>query len=459
MLSPAWRVSVGAVDDWSRAVADIVERARLAPGSVVALMAPAGPAFLAGVLGLRRAQCTVLLLDRAAPSADSGRVLAALGACAVLHADDDAAASQVAAYLEVIAGATAQPGPIDRAVIKLTSGSTGAPRGVAVSTDALLADEDALARTMGLRADDRLLATVPLSHSYGFTTLVLSALVRGLPLIMRADAGPFAPLTAAERCGATIFPTVPAYLQAVLRVAQPPPWPAGIRRFITAGAPLPPATAARFREASGRQVHVFYGSSECGGICYDRAGDAGERGTVGSPVDGVRISLAPVDDEPGHGLLTVHSDAVGDTYLPDPDPRLGSGRFETADLAAWRGEEIALVRRVDRVVNVRGFKVDPTEVERVIATLPGVEEVAVTGTSPDDGIGTVLRAVVACRPGSIDAAQVAAWCRPRLADHKVPRSIVLVEALPRTARGKVDRAALSGLAVTGASALGSDGLD
>jgi long-chain acyl-CoA synthetase len=459
ILSPAWQLTVGDVDDWSHAVADIARRARLAPGSVVGLLAPGGPAFLAGVLGLRRARCTVLLLDGAAPSADTGRALAALGARAVLHAREEATSGRVSAHLEAIAGAATEPGPIDRAVIKLTSGSTGAPRGVAVSTDALLADEDALARTMGLRGDDRLLAAVPMSHSYGFTTLVLSALVRGLPLITRADAGPFAPLTAAERCGATIFPTVPAYLQAVLRVAQPPPWPAGIRRFITAGAPLPPATAAQFRDVAGRSVHVFYGSSECGGICYDRAGDAGERGTVGTPVDGVAISLAPVDDEPGHGLLTVRSAAVGETYLPEPDSRLGSGRFQTADLAAWRAGEIALVRRVDHVVNVRGFKVDPAEVEQVIAALPGVDEVAVTGMSPDDGIGSVLRAVVACRPGSIDAAQIAAWCRPRLAEHKVPRSIVLVETLPRNARGKIDRTALSAVPVTTASRLEPEGLD
>ena len=95
--------------------------------------------------------------------------------------------------------------------------------------------------------------------------------------------------TPAAACGATVFPTVPAYLQALLRMSQPPPWPASLRLCLTAGAPLPPATAAQFREFSGRPVHVFYGASECGGICYDRSGDAGERGTVGTPVEGVSI--------------------------------------------------------------------------------------------------------------------------------------------------------------------------
>jgi long-chain acyl-CoA synthetase len=339
--------------------------------------------------------------------------------------------------------------PAHWAAIKLTSGSTGQPRGVATSADALLADEDALASTMGLRTDDRLLAAVPMSHSYGFTSLALACLVRGLQLVMPADEGPLAPIRAAEQGGATVFPTVPAYVQAVLRMSQPPAWPSGVRLFITAGAPLSPAIAAEFRQHSGRPLHVFYGSSECGGICFDRTGDAGERGTVGTPVDGVTISWSPLNPtnvtnlaQTTSGLLTVRSSAVGETYVPTPDTRLGDGRFVTADLAEWRDGEIALLRRADRVINVRGFKVDPDEVERVIAELTGVDEAIVTAAPGPDGTSTMVRAVVACQPGAVDAEAVTAWCRPRLAEHKVPRRIVIVRELPRTPRGKIDHAAL-----------------
>jgi long-chain acyl-CoA synthetase len=152
--------------------------------------------------------------------------------------------------------------------------------------------------------------------------------------------------------------------------------------------------------------------------------------------------MTPSDEPGGDGLIAVVSSGVGETYVPVPDARLGHGRFQTADLGEWRGSEIVLLRRADRVINVRGFKVDPAEVERILASLPGVEDVVVTGTSGADGVGTIVRAVVACRPGVLDAATVAAWCRPRLAEHKVPRSIALVEVLPRTSRGKIDRAAL-----------------
>lgn len=442
VLSPTWQTTAGHLDDWSRQAAARIGDAALAPGSIVGLVAASGPAFLAGFLGVRRAGCTALLLDITAATADRARVLDAVGASALLFCEVDAGATRFAAALERLSGPRAVDPRPDWAVIQMTSGSTGTPRGVALTSRALLADEDALARTMGIRETDRILAALPMSHRYGFTTLSLAAFARGCQLVMPADAGPLAPIHAGAACGATVFPTVPAYLQALLRMSQPPPWPASLRLCLTAGAPLPPATASQFREFSGRPVHVFYGASECGGICYDRSGDAGERGTVGTPVEGVSIAIMPAEGQDADGLLSVTSEGVGDSYVPAPDARLGGGRFLTADLGAWRGAEIELLRRADRIINVRGFKVDPVEVEHVIASLAGVDEVVVTGTAGPDGPGTLIRAVVASRSGAINAAAITAWCRPRLAEHKVPRSVAIVNALPRTARGKVDRAAL-----------------
>ncbi|HEX5717715.1 MAG TPA: fatty acid--CoA ligase family protein, partial [Thermoanaerobaculia bacterium] len=331
------------------------------------------------------------------------------------------------------------------AVVKLTSGSTGAPRGIATPAEALVADDAALAASMGIRGDDRLLATIPMSHSYGLSSLAMPALMRGNLLILPDEGRVFDPLVAAEQTGATVFPTVPAVLDALLRLADPPSWPAALRLVLTAGAPLSPVTAGRFRETFGLPVHVFYGASECGGICYDREGTAGERGTVGTPVEGVRVEL-----EEG-GLITVRSQAVAAGYIPEGDDRLGrlgNGRFVAGDLAEWRDGELVLRGRVDDLVNIKGKKVNPREVEAVLAQLPGVREVAVLGVCLPDRSGEVLRAVVACPPGSLTAAEVVAWCRPRLSPHKVPRSVVLVPELPRTSRGKLDRGSL--MAIRGA---------
>ncbi len=110
---------------------------------------------------------------------------------------------------------------------------------------------------MGIAPSDRLLAAVPFSHSYGLSSLVMPALVRGNALIVPAGRGAFDPLTAAGELEATVFPTVPAYLSGLLRVSDRIELPSSLRLVVSAGAPLIPETAVRFRERHGRVAHVF----------------------------------------------------------------------------------------------------------------------------------------------------------------------------------------------------------
>jgi acyl-coenzyme A synthetase/AMP-(fatty) acid ligase len=440
VASPERRATVADVDALARAAESMLTG--LPPGAVVGLAAPNGPGMLASLLALRRAGLAALLLDAQTPEAEGLRTVKALGASALLRCQAGWPRGPEDWSL-VPTGIEGCPLPRflpDIAVVKLTSGSTGAPRGIATPVEALVADDAALALTMGILPDDRLLATIPMSHSYGLSSLAMPALMRGTLLILPDEGRVFDPLVAAEQTGATVFPTVPAVLDALLRLAEPPSWPAALRLVLTAGAPLSPVTAGRFREAFGLPVHVFYGASECGGICYDREGTAGERGTVGTPVEGVRVVL-----EEG-GLITVRSPAVAAGYIPEADERLGNGRFVGGDLAEWRDGELVLRGRVDDLVNIKGKKVNPREVEAVLAQLPGVREVAVLGVCLPERSGEVLRAVVAVTAAdALTAAEVVAWCRPRLSPHKVPRSVVLVPELPRTARGKLDRAALTAI--------------
>jgi long-chain acyl-CoA synthetase len=456
VITPERLATVGDVAALARAAGRRLADARLAPGSIVGLAAANGPGFLASLLALRQAGLAALLLDAQTPGTEARRVLAALGAAALLRApgwpmEPDDWTLQVDEQVdgEDDTAVLCSPPllPADTAVVKLTSGSTGTPRGIAASAEALLADDAALTATMGLAAEDRLLTAIPLSHSYGLSSLALPALVRGAVLALPDAAEGYDPILTAERTGATFFPTVPAYLDALVRRSDPPHRPAALRLVTTAGAPLSAATSARFREIFGLPVHVFYGSSECGGICYDREGGAAERGTVGAPVAGVTITLEPVDGPPcpeNGGRVVVESPAVSSGYLPDGDDRLGGGRFLAGDLALWRHGELALAGRVDDLVNIKGKKVNPREVEGILAALAGVDEASVLGLAVP-GRGELLRAVVACRPGSLTAEAVVAWCREHLSAHKVPRSVILVEALPRNARGKLDRRALQEL--------------
>jgi long-chain acyl-CoA synthetase len=453
VVSPRRRSTVADVDALSRAAGAVLSREALVPGTLVGIAAANGPGFLASLLALRRAGLAVLLLDARTPDAEALRILRALGSPALLRCPDGWPAGPESWTLATVPDAealTKMKTMADRGFpaagfVKLTSGSTGTPRGIAATSEALMADDDALTTSMGLTAADRFLATIPLSHSYGLSSLAVPALVHGTVLAVSEEGSVYDPFVTTAATGATFFPTVPAYLDALVRMSDPPPRPDCLRLVITAGAPLAAATSARFRERFGLPVHVFYGSSECGGICYDREGGAAERGTVGSPVDGVRVTLEPVEGAAnGDGAVLVTSPAVSCGYLPQPDERLTGGRFRTGDLATWRHGELHLRGRLDDQVNVKGKKVDPREVENVLAQLAGVDEAAVLGIAAGRG-GEVLRAVVACRLGRLTAEEVVAWCRTHLSAHKVPRSVILVEALPRNDRGKLDRPALLAL--------------
>lgn len=426
------------IDRLARAVAEMLTGRGAVSGTYALLAAVNGPGFLAALLGARRAGLIPVLADASSPAAERTRVASALRVSMRIECDEAFPLGPAAFRIQPESTDPA-PAPDGAGYVKLTSGSSGSPTGVAVAAEALARDDDQLAAAMGLRPSDRFVAAIPWSHSYGLSSLVMPALRRGSLLVVPGDAGPWAPLEAAQAAGATIFPTVPVYLQSIASMAAPPAWPDSLRTVIAAGAPLHPETAERFTGVFRRSAHVFYGASECGGIAYDREGRAALRGTVGTPVDGVEVTL---DDD---GAVTVRSAAAGLAHVPAATDRLGGGVFRSADLAAWTPDgELRLTGRADALINVGGKKVHPAEVETVLRAMPGVREAYVLGLPSEGAERTVVRAFVACDPASISYADVASWCRDRLASHKVPRSIVRLPEIPRTPRGKIDRAALAG---------------
>ena len=427
------------VDAWASAVAQEFANRGPARGGFVLVTCVNGAGFLAAVLGARRAGLVPVLADWASPPAERERVAAAFGVAARISCDAVVPGAFSSFRIEIEHGESALAAE-DVGYVKVTSGSSGTPSGVAFTAEALAADDDQLAAAMGLVASDRFVAAIPWSHSYALSSLVMPALRRGSLLVVPADSSPWAPLQAAREHQATVFPTVPVYLSTIGALATPPAWPETLRTVISAGAPLSPETASRFADAFGVQAHVFYGASESGGITYDREGGAALRGTVGTPVDGASISLD------GDGVVTVRGAALGLRHVPEPEERLREGAFRSADLAAWTADgELRLQGRADALINVGGKKVHPSEVEAVLRAIPGVRDAFVLGVAaPGDG-RTIVRAFVACDPAYLSYADIASWCRQRLAGHKVPRSIMRLESLPRTVRGKVDRAALAEL--------------
>jgi long-chain acyl-CoA synthetase len=410
----------------------------LPSGTAIALAAR-GASFLAGWLACLRRDLAPVLLDFKTPRGERSRIARELGTCGSLSLHDAWPAGTPAGHWETFeTPPRAALGEL--AAIKLTSGSTGAPRGIAVSADALLADDAQLTRAMQLESSRVFIANLPLSHSYGLASLAVPALVRDVTLIFPEDSGPSASFALARDSGAEFLPTVPAWLDAVSRMGELPSWPRSLRTVVSAGSPLAPATAARFRERFGVSAHVFYGSSETGGIAYDRTGEAAERGTVGEPIAGVGVAID------ADSRVRVTSAAVASGYMPEADARLAAGSFLTSDLGRFEDGELRLLGRADDWILIRGKSVNPREIEELLRQLPGVEEVAVVASPGRVGGGAepVIRAAIAPQPAGLEVTAVMSFCARRLADYKVPRSVRFYDALPRTERGKVDRAAIAG---------------
>jgi long-chain acyl-CoA synthetase len=445
--------TAGDVADVTKAAEGYLRSARYPEGSLVGLAASNGPGFIAGFLAMRRLRFTVLLLDWGTPEAECTRIGKSLRAAGVLRVGRPFPIGPEDFTLRSFGdrrGTDLARFAPDIATVRLTSGSTGIPQGIMHTSEALIADDSNLSAVMGLKPEERILAAIPMSHAYGFISVFLPSVLRGSVVVVPERGDPYAAPRAAVAGDVTFLPTVPAYLKAVLSAAEPPPLPARLRLVISAGAPLAPEVAVRFRRTYGQPVHVFYGASEVGGIAYDQDGTAGERGTLGTPVDGVEVTLEPVDGvEHDEGLVAVRSEAVAQGYFPQPSPSLSNGRFCSTDVAVYQHGEIVLRGRLDEFINVRGKKVNPREVEAILRNHERVDEAAVFGVIDSKTLEQRICAVIERSCRDVGYEEIRSWCREHLASHKVPRTIVVVDELPRNERGKLDRPAIRALAAAG----------
>ena len=340
-----------------------------------------------------------------------------------------------------ICNATASTGWGERppVLLKLTSGTTAAPRAIRFRSEQLVADCTQICDTMEIGANDLNFGVIPLSHSYGFSNLVTPLLVRGVPMVVSRDRMPRAVLDDLARTGATVFPGMPVFYQAFCEMENAPALPK-LRLCISAGAPLPLEIARKFREKFQRSIHSFYGSSECGGICYDRDARLEEPGFVGPPMRGVELEL--LERDAPASLIRVRSVAAGDGYLPEPDEeKLGGGSFTPDDLLSAGSDGFRIVGRISDVINVAGKKVNPAEVEAELLRFAGVRAAVVFGRESTLRNEEVAACVVADK--EVRETELLEFCRGRLSGWQVPKRIFFVEEIPVNERGKISRRALA----------------
>jgi acyl-CoA synthetase (AMP-forming)/AMP-acid ligase II len=407
-------IEAGSGRQWSRAeLAESASAWRAAAiggrglrGRRVLLGAANGAGWFQGFLGLLEAGAVPVLIDPAEPPEAQGAAARAVGASAVW----------TDGRLEPIAAGRVRPAA-GHCLVKLTSGSTAAPRGIAFTHAQMAADGRQICRTMGIGADDLNLAVIPLGHSYGLGNLVMPLLLQGTAVLCSAGPLPHALAAECARWRPTVFPAVPALLRALALSDVSAADFASLRLVLSAGAVLPRATAAAFAGKFHCAVHGFYGSSETGGITYDRTGAATLEGrSVGPPLLGVRLTFH------SGGRFSVASAAVHGAGRHRPGDR---GRLNSAG-------ELVLLGRADRTLKLAGRRVDLAEVEAAMLTVPGIREAY---AAPHPQKAEALAAAVAT---ALTPDEVRRRLRSRLAAWKVPARLVTLRELPTTARGKPD---------------------
>ncbi len=324
-------------------------------------------------------------------------------------------------------------GPDDLAHLGYTSGTTGAPKGAALTHGNLLANSEALERAWRWTAEDRLVLALPLFHAHGLCNGLHGTLLAGASAVLLAGFTVDGVLDAAAAHDATLFfgvPTMYHRLAASPRAAEL----ARLRLCVSGSAALPADLHGALQRDAGTTVLERYGMTETNMLVSNPYDGDRRAGTVGLPLPGVDLRLA------GRGEIEVRGPGVFGGYWERPDATTESftddGWFRTGDLGDHdEAGYLRILGRAKELIITGGYNVYPREVEDVLCAHPAVVEAAVVGVASAEWGETVVAHVV----GTGDDATVAAWAESQLAGFKCPREYHWVEALPRNALGKVQK--------------------
>lgn len=402
-------------------------------GSVIGVQIGNHPDWPSILLACLRKQSIVLPLEQSTSKQQKNAALKICRASAVVAAVPGGKAIEILP-LETAASPVTW-GQNTPSLLKLTSGTTAAPRAIRFQSEQLLADCEQICETMGITDLDLNFGVIPISHSYGFSNLLTPLIGRGVPMVLSNERLPRSVLVDLARTNATVLPGMPLFYQAFSEMESVPALPK-LRLCISAGAPLSAAVAKKFREKFKKTIHSFYGASECGGICYDREATSETDGFVGQPMKDVDLEI--VDPIAEASQVRVSTRAAGDGYFPEADEdKLGRGFFLPDDLLTKTGDGFRIVGRVSDLINVAGKKVHPAEVEAHLLRFGGVRQAVVFGRE------SVLRheevaACVVAAPG-VSETELLEFCRSELSAWQVPKRIFILDAIPVNERGKINR--------------------
>jgi acyl-CoA synthetase (AMP-forming)/AMP-acid ligase II len=457
-------------------MADALASLGIAPGDRVATVLPNGlpgiVSFLAASIagtaaplnpGYRHDEFSFFLEDTSAkillcpPDGAADARKAAEGKVPVYSLEMDATG-----FVRIAGAANGRKSPAPSAdaiaLVLHTSGSTGRPKRVPIRHRNLAASAHNIVDHYSLTPDDVALCAMPLFHVHGLVASTISTLASGGTVVVPAKFNPLSFWRTVRDCRVTWYSAVPTIHSLLLARAgdERPAGSEGLRFIRSCSAALPPEMMAKMESVFGAPVLEAYGMTEASHQMASNPQPPASRkpGSVG-PGTGVKISI--MDAKGNHlpagerGEVVIQGPNVVDGYENNPEANAASftsGWFRTGDQGFLDADGyLTLTGRIKELINRGGEKIAPREIDEVLLTHPAVAEAVAFGF-PHATWGEEVAAAVVLREPHPEAA-ILAYCKERLAEYKRPKKLYIVETIPRTATGKIQRGAV-GKALAGA---------
>ncbi|MEZ5461202.1 class I adenylate-forming enzyme family protein [Dokdonella sp.] len=474
------RIDYGTLWAQANAFAAFLRNSGIVDGDRVALILPNGIEAIVACYGSWLAGAVIVPLNAQARARDLEPWLRHCEARCVVHESGHGDAESALAALELpplrVATGTgeATPGtiawqtavetmatpaattaePADLAMILYTSGTTGAPKGVMLGHAGLAANVDSIIDYLELDRNDSIVSVLPFYYSYGASVLHTHLAVGGFLVIEPNLVFPHMIVETMARERVSGFSGVPStFLLLLNRVPLADHDLSSLRYVTQAGGAMAPATTQRLQQALPQvRIFIMYGQTEATArLTWLPPQKLVEKsGAVGIPIPGVELVVRREDGQLAEPFEVGEVHARGPNlmlgYWRNPDATaavLSEGWLKTGDMGHLDSDGYLFLsgRRSD-MIKTGAHRVHPKDVEEVIAELPAIAETAVVGID-DDTLGQVIKAfIVVSTEQSLTVNQVKAHCRDRLAAYKIPKHIEFVDALPKTASGKIRRAEL-----------------